>query len=110
MEHWEVLKDLREASQHQSGGNLDDDTDSDCSFKSEDIVVSSYPVRPRTVPKIVHRDTSAFSSKQFHDLGEEGADVEESLLFLKHIAISNPGLVAKESQREKLENICQVLS
>lgn len=86
-----------------------DDTDSDCSVKSEEALKSSYPVRPRNYPKIVPRELSTSASRNSHWKGENSCmEVDESLLFIKGLRKANPIMYDLESKRESLEILCQV--
>jgi hypothetical protein len=84
----------------------DNDTDSDCSTKSEDILDSVYPVQPRKTPK-----SSAdlnFLNYQDSTGGSNTDNPENSLFLLKDISKSHKNLLETESQREELELYCQV--
>ncbi|KAJ1409517.1 hypothetical protein B484DRAFT_436013, partial [Ochromonadaceae sp. CCMP2298] len=76
----EIKDDLREMQQPH-----EDDTDSDSSIKSEDILDSIYPVQPRKTPKASGADLGSFS---YHGGGlglglGGGPSVEDALYFLK---------------------------
>ncbi len=97
--------DIKELSKN------DDDTDSDCSFRSDEVLKSKYPVKPRNALKKVHRDFSTLLNRHFIENEDTDAlEVEESLLFIREFVKCNPALVDHESNREKHEMACLVVS
>ncbi len=110
----EVSRDLEDLIALREAVNDGDETDSDGSVASVDILRSAYPVRPRVHPKIIRRgDSTSFANRisQLTSRGDRdqvtGVEVEESLAFLKKMGKLHPALIELETIREKLENSCQ---
>lgn len=91
------IKDIRRAI-------LDDESDS--SLKSEVILSSSFPVSPRSTPKIC--SPHLYTSKDL-DANLLAAN-EEALNFLRGISISRRELFNGEVEREKLDVLNQSLT
>lgn len=87
---------------------ISSDTDSDSSIMTEDVLVSTYPVKPRKTPKgpptpIKHNiprrlDVESVSSNN------DGVSEEQTLHFLDFISRSNSDIYAAECERELLES------
>lgn len=100
----EVKNDLRELQ-----GN-DEDTDSDCSVVSKDVLTSIYPVKPRSYRKIPSKDSASYSRRQEGEYENTGGAVfDEALAFIKNVHINHSALYNQELEREKLENMSKVL-
>ena len=86
----------------------DDDTDS--SIKSDDILPSSYPVKPRKNPR---RDrtlaSQSYASTESYDVHAGGsassvdADIDEKLRYINSIETGKPEIAQMESIREENE-------
>lgn len=87
------------------------DTDTDSSIISEDVLISTYPVKPRKTPKgpIAPVKSASLKASQVEPmtLDYDGISVEQALTFLDLIGRSDNNLKAAESEREILE--CQAL-
>ena len=102
----EVKKDVREMER-----SMPDDTDSDSSVRSEDVLPSSYPVKPRKTPKLLARDKSPSRNYHHDEAGEHEYDyrtVEETLCFIDAIKKSKKDLFNAECERERLESLQNV--
>lgn len=98
----EVKKDIREMGQTASS-----DTDSDSSVHSEDVLVSSYPVKPRKTPKgpiITPQLINAGRSEVIIEKEYDGKTIDQTLAFLDAIKRSKEVLYNAECDREYLEN------
>lgn len=96
----EIKKDMREMMRDVI---YDDDTDS--SVKSDDILTSTYPVKPRKTPR---RDRSLGSSMCASDAYEPNGpttqvDVDEALRYIQSTEQKRPDLVAIDALREERE-------
>ena len=98
----EIRKDMREIQR-----SLQADSDSECSVKSEDVLNSEYPVKPRKTPRWhqSHHDHDSFGVAR----GGEGAGkidfydpkaADAILAEIKQIASTHKALYAKEKERE----------
>lgn len=98
----EIKKDVREMER-----NINDDTDSDSSILSDEVLVSSYPVKPRKAPKIMIpvkvANSGSMDTEQY-----DGKAVEQTLAFLDAIMQSKKDMYTAECEREQLENQCSV--
>jgi hypothetical protein len=102
----EVKKDVREMER-----SMPDDTDSDSSVRSEDVLPSSYPVKPRKTPKVLARDKSPSRNYHHDEAGEHEYDyrtIEETLCFIDAIKKSKKDLFNAECERERLESLQNV--
>ena len=94
----EIRKDIREVELLN-----DDDTDSDSgSVMSEDVLPSTYPVKPRKIPKIVQRPSN-MSSIDGDEYEYDSLTVEQTLTFLDIIKRNKKDLYQVECERERLE-------
>ena len=84
---------------------MHDDTDSDGSVLSEDVLTSIYPVKPRKVPKAstVPRP-SAMSAGDTEDVEYDSKLVEQTLTFLDAVKRNKKDLYHAESERERFES------
>lgn len=106
MTRYDIRKDLREIERTL----LWDDTDSDSSIKSEDILQSSYPVKPRRTHRAPASRTDT-REKQISDLDKDSAVLaaaDDALNFLRAIKLSKVELHHAEVEREKLETALMV--
>ena len=96
----EIKNDLKELLPPSE----DNDTDSDSSLLSDDILDSVYPVQPRSAPR------SASDGLRYQDYSTSGnnVNVDEALFLLKDISKSHKELYNKEITREDFELRCQV--
>ena len=101
----EVKRDIRDIERL-----MDDETDSDGSVKSSDIMSSNYPVKPRKTLK-----TPLRSDKLNEDQGsnDEPADIEDLsaedvIDFMKIVESARRGVFEAERERERLEIKYQV--
>ena len=88
--------------------SLQGDTDSDSSILSEDVLSSTYPVKPRKTPRgpAVQKQQAPTPSET--DIGEREYDaktIEQTLAFVDAIKRSKKDLYTAECERETLE--CQ---
>ena len=87
---------------------INSDTDSDSSIMTEDVLISTYPVKPRKTPKgpptpIKHsipRSVDIESVSSTYD----GVSEEQTMQFLDFISRSNSDIYAAECERELLES------
>ena len=84
------------------------DTDTDSSIISEDVLISTYPVKPRKTPKgpIAPVKSASLKASQVEPMTSDydGISVEQALTFLDLIGRSDNNLKAAESEREILES------
>eukprot|EP01041_Mallomonas_annulata_P009070 gene9070-18792_t len=94
----ESKKDLKEIER-----NLQEDSDSEESIKSDDILPSTYPVKPRRTPKLANKPIKI--SSHIEDDNEDGRDIglDECLEFLKAVETNRHDIFEAEKEREKLE-------
>lgn len=85
--------------------SMHDETDSDGSVLSEDVLTSIYPVKPRKVPKAstVPRP-SAMSAGDGEDGEYDSKLVEQTLTFLDAIKRNKKDLYNAECERERFES------
>lgn len=88
----EIKEDLRELHP-QSDAN---DTDSDSSIISDDILDSVYPVQPRSAPR---------SAMQLQDYltSTQNITADEAMYVIRDIGKAHKELMEKEKQREEWE-------
>lgn len=98
----EIKDDLKELHPQSD----DNDTDSDSSMLSEDILDSVYPVQPRSAP----RTAADYQNMKYQDFSNSGnnASVDEALYLISDINKAHKELSDKEKLREELELRCQV--
>jgi hypothetical protein len=96
----EIKTDVREMER-----SMHDDTDSDGSVLSEDVLMSIYPVKPRKVPKVnaIPRP-SAMSAGEGEDGEYDSKLVEQSLTFLDAVKRNRKDLYNAECERERFES------
>ena len=97
-----MKKDIREMGQI---GNSD--TDSDSSVHSKDVLISSYPVKPRKTPKgPLHslQLTNAGHSEIIVEKEYDGKAIDQTLAFIDAVKRSKENLFHAESMRELYEN------
>lgn len=96
----EIHSDLRELQKL----SYNSDTDSESSIKSDNILISNYPVKPRKGLQLPSNGDSDdyFSNK------ENSAEVNEALAFIKRLSITHKDLYDAELQREELEMMYEV--
>lgn len=102
MSKLEVKKDIREMGQT---GNSD--TDSDSSVHSKDVLISSYPVKPRKTPKGPLQSlqlTNAGNSEIIVEKEYDGKAIDQTLAFLDAVKRSKDNLFHAECTRELYEN------
>jgi hypothetical protein len=90
-----VKKDVKEITRM-----LQEDSDSESSVRSEDILPSNYPVKPRKVSRKNGRSYAKDMSAAEYD----PKSIEEAFAFLNHIQIRMRPLYEGERIREGLEN------
>ena len=97
----EIRKDVREMEQM-----VNSDTDTDSSIISEEVLVSSYPVKPRKTPKgpgsvqrALQVPLEAIVEKEI-----DGKTIEMTLAFIDTVKRSKDELYNAECQREFYEN------
>eukprot|EP01038_Epipyxis_sp_PR26KG_P008529 gene8529-11529_t len=83
------------------------DTDSECSVLTEDVLPSTYPVKPRRILKAILGDTLKTTNQLINESEKNGAEVDEALRFIKELNINNSDLYSKEAHRESLEALYQ---
>ena len=98
----EIKSDLKELLPPSE----DNDTDSDSSLMSDDILDSVYPVQPRSAPRSAS-DAHGFRYQDYSTSGNN-VSVDEALFLIKDISKSHNELYAKEKEREEFEQRCQV--
>lgn len=104
----EIRKDIREIQR-----STIEDSDSECSVKSEDIHDdrNSYPVKPRKAPRWATQGTrDAQSSGGYDNFGDDGRDVfydvvnvESTLNYLKNIRNTKRKLWDAEEERDAID-------
>lgn len=99
----EIKKDVREMER-----NINDDTDSDSSILSDEVLVSSYPVKPRKAPKIMVPVKPVNSGSTDIEREYDGKAVDQTLTFLDAIMQSKKDMYNAECEREHFENQCLV--
>lgn len=95
----EVKKDVREMER-----NLNEDTDSDSSILSEDVLVSSYPVKPRKAPKVTVPLKPVITGPTDVEREYDGKTVDQTLSFIDAVRRSKKDLYSAECERERLED------
>lgn len=84
------------------------DTETDSSIISEDVLISTYPVKPRKTPKgpIAPVKSALLKASQVEPMTTDydGISVEQALSFLDLISRSDSNLKVAESEREFLES------
>lgn len=84
------------------------DTETDSSIISEDVLISTYPVKPRKTPKgpITPAKSASLKASQVEPMTSDydGISVEQALSFLDLIGRSDNNFKAAESEREILES------
>ena len=94
----EIKKDVREMERSI------DDTDSDGSVMSEDVLPSMYPVKPRRTPKVMNMPRPAVAAAD-GEMGEyDSKTVEQALTFLDSVKRNKKDLYNGECERERHEN------
>ena len=84
-------------------------TDSDSSIQSQEILLSQYPVKPRKDLLPLDGRDHEFSSDDFYGSGEyDFAEVDDSVYYVKQVSLSNKELKDAEQEREELESMCRV--
>jgi hypothetical protein len=91
----EIKKDVKDISKM-----LQEDSDSESSIKSEDIMPSNYPVKPRKTS----RKNGRGNAKDMTAVEYDPKSIEEAFAFLNHIQIRKRPLYEGERIRESLEN------
>jgi hypothetical protein len=103
LSRFEVSKDVQEMEQ-----TANSDTDTDSSIISDEVLVSTYPVKPRKTPKgpaapsksVVSRPSDAENMAADYD----GVSAEQTFSFFDFISRTNKSLHAAECERELLES------
>lgn len=103
LSRFEVSKDVQEMEQ-----TANSDTDTDSSIISDEVLVSTYPVKPRKTPKgpaaasksTVSRPSDAENIAADYD----GVSAEQTLSFFDFIGRTNKNLYAAECEREILDS------
>ena len=98
------MRDIEKTMKDQS------DSESDCSVRSEDILSSSYPVKPRKTLRMPVRIDKNMLDDDDDDAGIEDGVVEETIDFLKTIEMARREVFEAEREREKYEIKYQVRS
>ena len=80
------------------------DSDSDCSVRSEDILSSSYPVKPRKTPRWSHLKSQIKGGEHVRD----NREIEKALAFINVVKSERRDLFDGECERERIENEEQV--
>lgn len=104
----EIKKDFREIERFLQ----EDDTDSDSSVRSEDVLPSSYPVKPRKTPRFLNnRNPNSINQGNQGDELEDGnlsydiKAADDAFLLLKTIKATKREIYDAEIERERLENL-----
>ena len=84
--------------------NVNEDTDSDSSILSEDVLVSSYPVKPRKAPKVMTPVKPTITGPTDIEREYDGKTVDQTLTFLEAIRRTKKDLYSAECERERLED------
>lgn len=95
----EIKKDVREMER-----NVNEDTDSDSSIMSEDVLVSSYPVKPRKAPKVIIPVKPVNTGPTDIEREYDGKTVDQTLAFLDAVRRNKKDLHSAECERERLED------
>jgi hypothetical protein len=95
----EVKKDVREMER-----NVNEDTDSDSSILSEDVLVSSYPVKPRKAPKVMIPVKQISTGPTDIEREYDGKTVDQTLSFIDAVRRNKKDLHNAECERERLED------
>lgn len=95
----EVKKDVREMER-----NVNEDTDSDSSILSEDVLVSSYPVKPRKAPKVMIPVKPISAGPTDIEREYDGKTVDQTLSFIDAVRRNKKDLHNAECERERLED------
>ena len=102
----EIKRDIRDIERL-----LHEDSDSDSSVKSGDILSSNYPVKPRKTLKVPIRMDQSMGDDGADDSGDEnvGEDLstEDIIEFMKTIETCRRGVF--EAEREKVQYICSYI-
>ena len=94
----EIKKDIKEIERC-----LNSDSDSDSTIKSEDILPSTYPVKPRRTPKPSLKSLKHPSQMDENEQDNSEVGNDEAFEFLKAVEASRPDIFDAEKEREKLE-------
>lgn len=98
----EIKRDVRDIERL-----LHEDSDSDSSVKSGDILSSNYPVKPRKTLKVPIRMDQSMGDDGADDSGDEnvGEDLstEDIIEFMKTIETCRRGVFEAEREKERLE-------
>ena len=100
----DIRKDFREIER-----TMPDDSDSDCSFKSDEILACTYPQKPRktTKPaKAIFRDPS--KSESVRERESQILLADHALNFVRAIRFSKKDFYEADVKRESLEIINDV--
>lgn len=97
LSHEEIKNDLQEIG--KIIGHID--IDSDSSVKSEEVLSSSYPVKPRKTPKNINAKSY---SKEYTRTEYNSKAAEDLIAYIKSAKISNRSAYDAELLRERLEN------
>jgi hypothetical protein len=84
--------------------NVNEDTDSDSSIMSEDVLVSSYPVKPRKAPKVIIPVKPVSTGPTDIEREYDGKTVDQTLAFLDAVRRNKKDLYSAECERERLED------
>lgn len=84
--------------------NVNEDTDSDSSIMSEDVLVSSYPVKPRKAPKVIIPVKPVSAGPTDIEREYDGKTVDQTLAFLDAVRRHKKDLYVAECERERLED------
>ena len=96
----EIKDDLKELIPQSD----DNDTDSDCSLLSEDILDSVYPVAPRSAP----RSAGNSSLPDYASAGSSNVSNDEAIYLINDISKTHKELYENEKYREEMEIQCEV--
>jgi prefoldin subunit 5 len=85
------------------------DTDSECSIDSDDILPSTYPVKPRKWSLRPHHSRGGKNSGRggTATTAMDGKAVDEAFAYMASVAAKNPSLIKAEEQRDYLEQQCE---
>ena len=84
--------------------NVNEDTDSDSSIMSEDVLVSSYPVKPRKAPKVIIPVKPVSTGPTDIEREYDGKTVDQTLAFIDAVRRHKKDLYVAECERERLED------
>lgn len=96
----EIKKDIKEIER----SFLPEDTDSDSSVNSDDILPSTYPVKPRRTPRVTARNN--YKEQQLIDVSRDRTTLtaaDEALTYIRAIKASKKELHQAELERERYE-------